>query len=195
MPMTDRLHTGHRQSVRDRIRAATAEAHLALEQRPVMSRVLTDAVTIDDYIAVLRAFVPVHRDLEPALADVTGWRPGGSGERLAALRSDLAALLPAAAPEPPAQALPALAGYASALGGCYVLEGSFLGGAVITAHLRRQFGDTLPLAYFSSADLDSAGRWRRFLALMEAELAEPPAFDQAIEGAAATYQWLQQRLP
>lgn len=181
-------------SARDLLRRETAAAHRAVEALPRMRRLLHRQVTRDDYAAVLCGFLPVHGGFEPRAAALAGWSPGCGGERLRALQADLRQLgrEPVSAALPPA---PALHGRAAALGACYVLEGSFLGGAVIAQHLRRQLGDATPLRYFAGAGIDVGGRWQAFLALLEAGLAAPGERAQALCAARRSYHWLATVLP
>jgi len=181
-------------SARRLLRDATAASHRALETRPRMGRLLSAEPQRDDYSAVLRSFLPVHRLLEPAASELAGWAPGCSGERLAALRADLADLGSDAA-EPPVPAVPVPADRAEAFGACYVLEGSFLGGTVIARHLRQHFGADLPLRYFAAPEIDRDRRWEQFLSRLEEALASDQARAAALRGAQDSYRWLQEVLP
>ncbi len=87
--------------------------------------------------------------------------------------------------------LPALGGAAAAWGSVYVIEGSALGGQVITRHLaeaglHRGNG----AAYFHGWGEATAGMWREFRALLEAEVAEPGAIAQACAAACNTFDTL-----
>lgn len=180
--------------VRELLRRETAAAHRAVELLPRMRRLLQPDVTREDYAVVLDAFLPVHEDFEPAVARCAQWEPGSAYARARALRDDIAEL---GIPVPPRSvpAAPRPQDPATALGACYVLEGSFLGGVVIAAHLRRCLGEDLPLRYFSATGIDSTRRWRDFLARAEADLTSDAQRAAALHGARDAYRWLHGVLP
>ena len=87
--------------------------------------------------------------------------------------------------------IPPLAGAAAAWGSVYVMEGSALGGQVITRHLaeaglHRDNG----AAYFHGWGEATGGMWREFRALLEAEVAAPDDIEQACRAACNTFDTL-----
>lgn len=171
---------------RDRLRAATAAPHAALEAR-------SDAAGhfdgIDGYRRYLHRMLPLYATLEaaldiaapPVLAD---WprrtKAGAIQADLAVLDSDAPAegRLPLVGPLLPPW------GPGTALGVLYVLEGATLGGAVLarrmTAHgLTRERGGRFLDPYGPAR----AALWRGFLAALE-DAVLPPAEDVALLPAA-----------
>ena len=182
------------ETARELLRRKTAAAHAALEKLPGMHRLLQPDVTMIEYATVLEGFIPVHASLEPQAAQCAEWAPGCSGERLRAIEADLRDL--ARRPlQPPVAHAPTFAEPAAALGACYVLEGSFLGGTVIASQLQRHLGSQLPLRYFAAPHIDRGRRWRDFLVLLEQRLVHGEQRDLALGGARACYNWLQRTLP
>lgn len=176
------------------LREATAAAHAALEELPGLRALLEPAVSRGQYASVLAAFVVVHGEFEVAAARSAGWHCGLVPDRLEALRADLADLdypLPGRGEHVPP---PDWAGSLEALGACYVLEGSMLGGKLITRHLRQSLGDDIPIRYFSNSGLDTGRRWREFLLLLEQRTAAPEAQRQVLAGANDCYRWLRRVL-
>ena len=162
-----------------RLRAATASDHDAVDAG--FGRYdLTDA---DDY----RAFLIAHARALPA---VEAWLAAISGlaavrSREAALAEDLAALgedmpVPMLFDIPPSTA----AGW----GAMYVIEGSRLGGIMLS----RSVPDGMPLAYLGAKHL--SGEWRALLAAIDGEPADEAWIEEAIVGAKAAFE-LYRRAP
>ena len=159
------------------LRERTAAAH------KVVDSVVGDFTTAGDYRRYVAASYAFRAPLERQLSArdwpnaLESWRPGPV---TAALRDDLDDLdvpLPAEAAEPvPAEGL---------LGTLYVLEGSALGATIL---LRRaealgfgaQFG-----ARHLAVQCHDIGRWRGFLAALEA--AQPFDIDRAAEASLAAF--------
>lgn len=102
------------------------------------------------------------------------------------LRQDLRALgIASTAPHGP---MPGLGSAAAAWGSVYVIEGSALGGQVITrtladAGLTPERG----AAYFHGWGADTGRMWHDARRLLEGQLADPASLAQACEGACATF--------
>jgi heme oxygenase len=85
-------------------------------------------------------------------------------------------------------ALPPLASAAAAWGSVYVMEGSALGGMVISRSLAGAgLGPDHGAAYFHGWGEDTGRMWREAREVLEAELASPDALDQACEAARLTF--------
>lgn len=144
------------------------------------------------YAAVLQVFARFLPAWEAAmLAALPGDRHGWfrARSRLPFLARDLRAL-GLAAPVPPARVGP-LAGEAAAWGSLYVIEGSALGGQVITralaAHgLRPDAG----AAYFHGWGPSTAAMWREFRQELACGLGSPEALRVASASACATFETL-----
>lgn len=177
---------------RTRLRSATREAHDALEDLPIMHRLLSPLVTEADYRALLShlhlafdAYCPLlaenlgplaHTELSPVdlpafletdLRAMNCWPPAGMS------------LLDPPPPESPARAL----------GAWYVLEGSALGGVVIATQLRDALGQTLPVTYLAEREAGPESRWQRFDDFFEALLGEEQVLQGVIEGAVSCYRY------
>ncbi|MGU3540624.1 biliverdin-producing heme oxygenase [Methylobacterium sp. A54F] len=156
-------------SLHERLRAATAPAHAALERDlDWRARVATRA----GYRALLARLYGFHAVYEPAidagLADEPFFGPRRRLHRLEADLRHLGLPLDAAAALPRPEAILA-EGPAAAMGALYVLEGSTLGGLVIGAHIGRLHGLSAEgLAYYRAHGRDSAAMWAAFRRRLDA---------------------------
>ena len=164
--MTDALSTVAR------LRAATASDHDAVDAG--FGRYdLTDA---DDY----RAFLIAHAKALPA---VEAWLEGIPGlaavrSRGEALAADLAAL---GEDMPVPMAFDLAPSEAAGWGAMYVVEGSRLGGIMLS----RSVPAGMPSAYLGAKHL--SGEWRALLAAIDDQPADQAWVDQAIIGAKAAF--------
>ena len=173
----------------DRLKQGTRAEHLALEARvPLMQADLTLA----QYGRVVQAFASVVVPLERRAAtlpfpDVLAYH---SRCHSPALQADLAALgLVASERNLPDTLVTSLPG---AYGTLYVLEGSTLGGQLISRHLQKHLNLHAGngAAYFSGYGPDTGPRWRAFAAFMnDAGRHAPPAWiDEVVHEARTTFE-------
>jgi heme oxygenase len=166
------------------LRRATSPQHAAIEQ--VLG--LGEAVELPHYHRVLRAFEAFLRVWEPLVAarlpaGQAAWAAGRS--RLSMVRRDLQALR--LSPQDQACA-PVLPDAAAAWGSLYVIEGSALGGQVISRVLERQHGMTPAdgAAYFHGWGASTGAMWREFQLALEREAGAGDR-QSACAGAVATF--------
>ena len=95
----------------------------------------------------------------------------------------------AALPEP--SELPPIASWPDALGYCYVLEGSTLGGQVLSRHLSSTLAvPSGALTFLRSYEREVGPMWKTMLAVLEAALAEERAEQPITESARSTFDLL-----
>lgn len=179
-------------SLHDRLRAATAPAHHALESDLAWERRIA---TRGGYLGLLARLRGFHAAYEPAigrtLADDAFFDPR---RRLARLDADLAdlglgreaiAALPVPRPVP-------IAGRARALGALYVLEGSTLGGQVIGRQVasRLGFDGTSGCTYFAGRGRATGAMWQAFRAALETLAGDEAAEATALAAGIATFEAL-----
>lgn len=161
---------------RDELRRATRDAHDTVDATFGQFD-LGDA-------AAYRAFLTAHARVVPALENwldehqpdsMDGWRAVRRGP---ALLADLAAL---GAPVPPAVAIDMPCDIASVCGATYVLEGSRMGGALLS----RRVPTGLPFAYLGAPS--QSAHWRSFVADLDRLLPDAPAVERAGTAALATF--------
>lgn len=173
------------------LRTATRSRHERLESLPTMQRIFRQDYTRTEYIRLLQIFLSIYRPLEDSLT-----QPGrtmtvnlGYRTRSAELESDLCVLkadIPVG--ESPAP-LPLFNSDAAEVGCLYVLEGSRHGGRVMAGHLAKTLDLTVDtgLRFLTGADSDQGKSWNRFCRRAEAFCSSQPLINEAVSGAAATF--------
>ena len=174
----------------DRLRSATGDAHAALERALDL---LQPPLRRERFASVLEGFLVFHRAWEPRVAalldDDALLVPR---RRVALIERDLEAL-GSQAPASGRRAfdLGYLQSASAAWGSLYVLEGSTLGGQVISKALRgAPWAPEGGLAYFNPFGRRTAAMWAMFRTALEASSPELDA-EVAARGACATFQTLQ----
>lgn len=159
---------------RVRLRDATADVHEALHHLPAFEALLAGRLELGDYRTMLRGLYAYHACAQAicAAADAALGleQPGATAQsRLARLAEDLDGL--GVTPDPVA-ARPALADRAWNIGYAYVVAGSAIGGQVLHRALATLFPDgPAGRSFFALTPAERIG-WRRFCALMDAELCD-----------------------
>jgi heme oxygenase len=176
------------------LKQRTAASHEALEHIPLSLRLLSEAVTTADYrnyLERLYGFLhPFERIVFPALE---GFLPGLNDRRkIPALEKDLAGLLvtPADIPLFEEQALQrTYQTLPEAMGGLYVMEGSSLGGVVITKHLRKKLEDRVAAntRYLTIYGAATGAAWKQFLGHFVAFADNGACQEEIILGAEKTF--------
>jgi heme oxygenase len=164
------------------LRKATLEAH---EQMERSLNLFHPEFTVEDYEQLLRQWYGFHAVWEPASAKLFG-EPMADflrvRRKLAMLADDLGSI------EPAAPAPITWTDRSDALGTLYVIEGSTLGGQLITRKLLERYGVTS--AFFASYGPEIGKRWQETKVLLD----QPPfEADEAkvSEGARRTFEFLQ----
>jgi heme oxygenase len=177
-------------TILDRLRHETATAHARLEQQLDL---LSPPLSRQHFQEVLRGFHGFHAAWEPRMeAALGGWFT--PRRRLHLIRRDLEAL-GGADDLPPPPALELFSAQAGAWGSLYVVEGSTLGGALISKHLAgASWVPPAGLRYFSPYGRQTAVMWKSFRA--ELLRSSQPATDkEMIDAALATFAALSRCLP
>jgi heme oxygenase len=170
------------------LRAATREHHARIDRLMDLRR-MRDRRHYGEILGVLDAFLAAWEPAVLAALPARWHRWLQARSRRPFLRADLHALGMAQAVHH--AMVPALDGTAAAWGSLYVMEGSALGGQVITrslaeAGLRPEHGS----AYFHGWGGQTGAMWREFRTLLEAQLAEPGAVAEACDAACRTFDTL-----
>lgn len=169
-------------SVLAALRAATTQAHAELDSKLALHE---NTLTRDRYGLFLRASMAVVAPLEARIACWLGLTADGFC-RTSALRADLAAFGAADAGSAP---VPSINSLAEAMGAAYVVEGSALGGVVLSKIIARTLGEDAPRRYLSLRGDQTGARWRDFVMGLEQWGAHAPAHGRimACESARATF--------
>ena len=155
-------------------------------------------LTLADYRRTLEQFLAFHVTVERQIARhfLAMGRLGlvwAERRKVPHLERDLAVLRGGDAPSLPERAddsLLDLPTFAHAMGALYVVEGSTLGGVVISrnVHSVLRIGPDDGGAFFHGYGPETGSRWKEFCAAMERALVGPEARDAAVDAANATFQ-------
>lgn len=157
------------------LRDATRQSHHQLENLPLTSRLMSSSVTPADYLQVLQRALLAHRRVEPQILhhlDQTDLQQLLFAPREALIVSDIRQLCShiEVQPDDPVddaalQTFYQLHDTGEALGACYVLQGSLLGGNIIRRHLQKAWTAIPPPCKFRYHGIwaqDTAEKWRVF---------------------------------
>lgn len=174
------------------IRNATAAAHLSTEK--LLVKYVKQVSSGKEYAELLACihgyFAPLEKQLDlqmqSLLPDHASRRKAGNMMNdIEALQQDIQT--------PLAVDLPDTSGDAAAMGTCYVMEGSTLGGTVITKVIRDKNPD-LPsnaFTFFSGYGEDNMKMWQSFVARFNEVLQSEEQINKAIESANAAFAGLE----
>ena len=171
------------------LKQETASSHEALERALDLLR---PDLTLADYTALLERFWGFYEPWERAAA------PSGllSGrEKTPLLRADLVYLGSDTARLPRCPELPPTRTAAEIVGAMYVLEGSTLGGQILSRHFERHLGvRTGEGASFFNGYADRTGSmWRSFREIAERNGDPEASIDPARQTFRILHQWLTER--
>lgn len=172
------------------LRLLTQDRHRAVETLPIFRRLMQPDVTQADYVAVLRVQYRFYAAVEPALATSDGLGLPYQA-RLPLLARDLVAL---ACPLPEIAELPlAIPSKAAACGCRYVIEGSVLGGRIITRHLREHLGEAVASALaFYTLDGKPQVSWPKLQQALSEQLDSQQDIRAAVEYANRVFKLLEE---
>lgn len=179
--------------VLEEIKHATRESHERLENSDILSVLTSGELTSESYRKILLKFYGYFRPVE--------FRIQASGiekhvedirerQRAYLLMSDLRDLGYKGDPEFSMQ-LPSITSLDQAFGALYVLEGSTLGGQVITRNLRKVFGEEYSSRYFFGYGEKTAAKWTSFKASLETWCQNGGKKEQVIDSATLTFSLLE----
>ncbi len=179
-----------------RLRSETSERHAALEhQLPLVDPRLSR----DGYRTILEGFFGYYAPLEVQLSGASVWAElefdFAERQKVPELEKDLVVLgstaeeltrLPQCAELPELETIPQI------LGCLYVIEGSTLGGQVITRHLQANLGITPETggAFFAGYGAKTGSRWQAFGAMITAA-ARFGGEDEIVASANRTFETLE----
>jgi heme oxygenase len=184
----DTLHTT--------LREAVWPAHQRVDHHPLLAPLVQDSVTRDQYLRALQALYQFHLPLQAQLEASTRRITGGCFEpadRPGWLRQDLTWL--GAAPGPAGWQGLEITGPAHWAGVTYAVEGSTLGGRLIATRIARNlgYGPGHGATFLTGFGEHTGARWRQLWTCIGA-LGIPPAAPEAIAGALAVFQALEEIL-
>jgi heme oxygenase (biliverdin-IX-beta and delta-forming) len=186
-----------RRDILSRLKLETAAEHAAIEGA---TRVMSPELSTAEYRRYLEDTFGFYKVVEAQLSEAGVWDALGlsSAERvkLPLLVRDLeqlgagdtSKLDVCAAP-------PVFASVADAVGGAYVLEGSTLGGRVISRHLQQRFGAAVPRAFLECYGARTGENWQAFRTALGRFADCRETDERVLRGAKATFRaftrWLE----
>lgn len=186
-----------RSGILERLKQETAADHAAIE---AATTIMSPRLGLDDYRAYLVRTYGDYAVVETRLRAAGVWPalqlPGAERQKLPLLRRDLRALgVLALSDLPLCDAPPEWGTLAEAVGGAYVLEGSTLGGRVISRHVQQRLGGAVPRAFLDCYGARTSERWQAFRAGLWRFASCRELEDRMIDGARSTFRsftrWLE----
>jgi heme oxygenase len=188
-----------------RLKNDTLDSHKQLEKTSSLKRIFCNDFSIEEYADLTAFFFGFFSSIEPLIYNNL---PTESDcvlqhrRKTALLQQDLINLgldEQAIACLPVCKDVPSLNSFAQRMGALYVLEGSTLGGRMISKHLKNHFGDSiLPvLNFYGCYGESSPVEWQNFSKFMsecfdnENTDTDKTVIDAAIETFSSLYQWLE----
>ena len=151
----------------EQIRQATAANHEKLENQLIPF--LHSMQAKDEYSLLLQSFYgyiyPVQEKINTYI-DAT-IVPDINQRRNAALISNDLAGLGTGFTQTKSPELPAIDNHAAAMGALYVLEGSTLGGKMISKMITDKLGSDTSVAFFSGYGAETGPMWKKFIGYLE----------------------------
>ncbi len=176
----------------------TAIAHKQLENVPFFKRLFASDYTTTEYKHLLSSFYRYFAAVEPILfADLPPESHPHLLHRIKThlLRQDLVSLDVNVEALAMSHILPPLTTFAQKMGVLYVLEGSQLGGRIISQHLKNHFGarTALPINFYSCYGTDLHLQWQGFSLYMGESFnhQNDAVIHEVIDSANATFASLQ----
>ena len=190
---------GQSQHLRQHLRSATHDAHVRLNRHPLLAGLTRPGYPDSQYRTVLVAYYHVYRELESRIRGHLGGcaQPFdySSREKWPWLVADLAWFgeNPEQRRPPRACAAPGIDSDAALAGVLYTLEGSTLGGQVISTHLAQHQGLSAERGarFFSGYGAQTEARWGQFWQWAATVCPDPGTCREAAGAAGATFGYLE----
>lgn len=186
----------------NRLRQETRSHHDKLDHHPLMEQLMSPGLTLPHYQNLLGKFLGFYQPLEPILARFHHWSSLGidlnERRKTPWLLQDLASLHVTPRDLPLCREPDWIHDEASALGTFYVMEGSTLGGQIISRHVAAHLGLSREqgLAFFSSYGEAVGARWKETREALVRFAEQTAAEDTMIHAAQRTFNalasWLDQ---
>lgn len=174
----------------EKLRSETKHIHQALEK--VMIPAIKQADTPEAYAKILNVFYGYFKAIENLLdvqLDEKLVPAYGQRRKADIILEDLNAMNLNGSLPPLATDLPQISSVHQALGAMYVLEGSTLGGQVITKMLKQNLNltDTACLKFFSGYGDETQKMWASFMEALDKQAQEESLQGEMVEAAINTF--------
>lgn len=145
------------------LKSATSPIHKQFEKMTLLKKILSNEISQEEYTRLLKIFYgfikPCETNFKKRYPDLISGR-----EKSPLLESDLNYDIDT----PLCKELPKFDNEAHCYGYLYVMEGSTLGGQIITSHLKKNFRLSFnkPQTYFNAYGNETKNRWVQFTKLL-----------------------------
>jgi len=178
-----------RKDILTRLKLETASEHSAIEDA---ARIMHPRLTLEEYRGYLEKSYGYYAAVEGLLCGLGVWDalelPEEERLKLPLLARDLEALGGSPSSVVICDAPPVLRTVAEAAGCAYVLEGSTLGGKVISRHVRHRMGDKVPRSFLDCYGENIGNNWQAFRAALLRFAKSRSTEDEMVSGAKETFQ-------
>jgi heme oxygenase len=186
-----------RKDILTRLKIETAAEHSAIEDA---ARIMHPRLTVAEYRGYLEKSYGYYAAVEALLWRLGVWEaldlPAVERIKLPLLADDLVALGVSPSAVIICDAPPRLAAVAEGVGAAYVLEGSTLGGKVISRHVRHRLGEGVPRSFLDCYGESIGSNWQSFRGALSRFAKSRGLEDAIVSGAKETFQtftrWLAQ---
>lgn len=196
---TETSTTINNANIMTQLKTQTATAHKQLEKSACFKRIFAEDYSLNEYARLLSYFYSYFMAIEPLIfAELPNEYHGYLQHRrkIPFLIQDLTALHIDINTLASCNVLPPLTSIAQKMGAFYVLEGSLLGGRVISEHLKKQLGESVfsALNFYNCYGENLYPEWQKFNLLMcqRFDNQSNEVINELISNANATFATLQQ---
>lgn len=174
----------------EQLKSETLSNHQQLEKHLIVK--LKGMKSPDDYINILQIFYAYFAALEDQINQFIGLDqlPDYAERRKTeSIKNDILALNGVVPEKATAVDLPEIGSMLQAFGALYVIEGSTLGGQVISKIISKQLAldDVAGISFFKSYGEQTMAMWEKFKAVLEHHAASQEAADEITEAANETF--------
>ncbi len=174
----------------ERIKAATQEYHQQTEK--ILIGKMKNMRSVNDYTDILKVFYGYFGGLEKQIdkyINPTNLTDYDERRKTAALANDVLAFGNVLPQQASGRQLPAIESGLQAFGAAYVIEGSTLGGKIISKMVQQHLGitDGKGLSFFNGYGEETNNKWAAFQQVLNNVAATPEKEDKVIAAANDTF--------
>ncbi len=176
----------------ENIKNRTLENHRLLEQSSLLLPITQGTITRENYIQILKIFYGFFYPLEQAIAKQKGietYLPDHTTRRKSELLLNDLRSLGQSDETPICKDLPAINSLGEALGCLYVMEGSTLGGRIISKILKEKLDidQSNGATFFNGYGPETGSKWKKFQEALVVYSTDTAKENVAIEAADSTF--------
>ncbi len=176
----------------ENIKNRTLENHQRLEQSSLLMPITQGTITKENYIRILKIFYGFFSPLEQAIAKQKGietYLPDHASRRKSELLLNDLRYLTQSEETPVCKDLPTINSLGDALGCLYVMEGSTLGGRIVSKVLKEKLDidQSNGATFFNGYGPETGSKWKKFQEALVAYSTDTTKEDAVIDAADTTF--------